>query len=777
MSIRFQSEFLNSPIDIDELLSYNTDGFDSTHLTLSITARDDNGATTEKDEEIPLFYIGELDKQKNQFSWNFKNYSKLEIYMQIEIIDNNGDIITRGEKFKKSLSITDTLFTDNLPSVTYKNDEYFYRLRVWCVDEAWDSYFPNRDGILFKIDKDYKELREITINGDIRYMNKFLMDKLTNKNYIDPSYIKKLINLICNPVNNRVFKLTTGTKGKYLLTNKFDAYGEEANFGVNGEKYQFTMKDINHFISDRHKLNAYVDGKKIFHRDNNSQNKLDGISRSYLKEGDIKDDSTIELETFRNPLIDYEEIKCTYIIQTKEDVENLYTKGITVKTDGIGKYFSHRDFSVYVRFKNSNSWKRVNPKRTKIIVNYFTEDRFSLEVIIKDNYIPKIGNEIMVVSNNITESMFFKTDAFNLMANYYQVPCYFVPVSHVTSNGEVVTEFMEDIENVEVFVNGYRLTPNDDFALINMQLHNQIPSMILFKDMTHFGSKIELTFRDYMKNSYFFFSEVPKREDNRAIITLQDDSYPLIDGTFTIYANNKKLNSTQYDIINSKSLILKNIGTRKNIMITFHYQEDDLLKRLIELYKKYPSKDDIKSKRIGQDKFIEEWLKTHSSEAIEETDQDKYIGLKYIYQLKDKYQYFEQLFNMIKNNIAPELDSNNNNLFTGLKESPVVMDYMKKLPTYFNHDISVNCNRSYNERRFEDNISLFNPGRSYLINTKVDRQFIQDKDCDFDCNEIGSIEFLTYLNENLSLVLPYLNNNILIDCNEPYDKVNYKGLK
>ncbi|PTU25794.1 hypothetical protein DA469_21895 [Bacillus subtilis] len=302
MSIRFQSEFLNSPIDIDELLSYNTDGFDSTHLTLSITARDDNGATTEKDEEIPLFYIGELDKQKNQFSWNFKNYSKLEIYMQIEIINNNGDVITRGEKFKKSLSITDTLFTDNLPSVTYKNDEYFYRLRVWCVDEAWDSYFPNRDGILFKIDKDYKELREITINGDIRYMNKFLMDKLTNKNYIDPSYIKKLINLICNPVNNRVFKLTTGTKGKYLLTNKFDAYGEEANFGVNGEKYQFTMKDINHFISDRHKLNAYVDGKKIFHRDNNSQNKLDGISRSYLKEGDIKDDSTIELETFRKPI-------------------------------------------------------------------------------------------------------------------------------------------------------------------------------------------------------------------------------------------------------------------------------------------------------------------------------------------------------------------------------------------------------------------------------------------------------------------------------------------
>jgi len=105
------------------------------------------------------------------------------------------------------------------------------------------------------------------------------------------------------------------------------------------------------------------------------------------------------------------------------------------------------------------------------------------------------------------------------------------------------------------------------------------------------------------------------------------------------------------------------------------------------------------------------------------------------------------------------------------------MDYLKKLPLYFNHHISVNANRAFNIRRFEDNVALFNPGRTYLIYKYSDNRFNNLIDCDFDCNVLGSVEFLTFLNENISLILPYLNNNILIDCNEPQDRDNYKGLK
>jgi hypothetical protein len=777
MGVLINSKYLDTPINIDEILSYNKDGFDKSRIYLTVTAKDELGASKEIQEEIKLYFIQNLVKNGNDFSWNFRNFSKVNIRMQIEIIDEKRNVINRGKVFEKGFNYDFINIQDTLPFKEYKDNHYYYRIRVFSLDEGWDEYFPSRRGILFNLEKDYKELKQKTINGDIRYINDWLMDKLTDETIIEPEYVKKLINLITNPVNNKVFKINNKTSGKYNTTSNFDSYGEENNFGIHDEKLHFTIDDVNNYIADKHHLNAYIDGKKVFHRDTKTQQKLDGISHSYLKKSDVKDGSIVELETFKSHLIDSESFMCKYLLQTQDDVEKLYTTGIEIKSNNIGSYHNENDFSVFVRFKNSNSWKRVNPIRTKLKINFKNDKKFSFTIIIKDNYVPKIGNEIMIVSNNVIDTMFYKTDAFNVLANYYQVPCYFVPVSHITENGEVITEFMDEVKNIEVYVNGYRLIPNVDFSLINVLLHTQIPTIILFKDMVHFGSKIEIVYHDHMDNTYFFFNQLPDRTDGRAVVTLPENSPPFIEGTFTIFANNKKLNYTQYDIINSRSLILKNVKTRKNIMIKFHYEENDLLKRLLELYKNYPPYEDIRAKNIGQDKFIDEYISKNPTQVINEEDKDYYVGLKYVYQLNDKYKYLEQIYEMIKNNISPNLDASNNNLFTNLKENPVIMDYMEKLPLYFNHHINVNCNRSYNVNRFEDNVALFNPGRSYLIHTTVDRFFDKELDCDFDCNKEDTVEFLTYLNENIPLILPYLNNNILIDCNDSYSKDNYKGLK
>ena len=778
MATLIQSSYLNTPINIDEILEYNRDGFDRTHLTINIAAKDEIGASGETTEEIPLYMIQNLVKSDNTFTWDFVNFSKVNIRMEVEIIDKKRNIVNSGTIIEKGFNYDITQLSDMLPFKEYKGNQYYYRLRVSCPDEGWDSYYPSRQGILFQLTKDYPELKEKTINGDIRYAYDWLMDNIDESQPIDPEYLKKLINLICNPVNNKNFHITSGTKGVYLRTGNFDSYGEESSFGINEQKMQFTVDDINHYIADTHLLNSYINGKKVFRRDNNTQMKLDGISRAFLKKSDIPDNGTVELETFKSHLINAEQYMCKYLLQTDEDVNKIYTSGVDIPNNNIGSYHDSRDFSIYVRFKNSNSWKRINSLRTKLTINFSNDKKFSFNVLAKDNYVAKIGNEIMVVSNNVIDAMFYKTDAFNKLANYYQVPCYFVPISHVTENGEVITEFMDDIKDTEVYVNGYRLTPNQDFALINIFLHTQIPSILLFQDMTFFNSKIEVVYHDYMDNTYFFFSELPDREDGRAVVTLQDGSPPLIEGTFTIFANNKKLTSEQYNIINSKSLILKDVETRKNVMICFQHEKDALLERFLGLYMTNPPAEDLEAQSIGQDVYINGYINSHETEVITETDEDYYVGLKYVYQLDEKYNYFEQMYDMIKDNIAIDLDANNSALFTNLKENPVALDKKPdSLPLYFNHDISVNCNRSFNVHRFEDNVALFNPGRSYLIFATVDRYFDKELDCDFDCNVEDSVEFLTYLNENIPLILPYLNNNILIDCNQAYDKANYKGLK
>ena len=781
MAIKSQSNYKNTPFDLDEVLYYNQSYFDKTRLELEVTAKDKKGGTSSEDHLVRLYTVDDIVKIENAIQWNFTNFSNVNIQMKLEIVDEKRNIVAVGELKEHALATKDAIMRDmTINFDLIPNGTYFYRIRTFCEAEGWNEYYPTKQGVLFEIDHYELGIKEKTIEGTFRYEGKWLMDKVKagEEHLVDPYYIRDLINTMCSPMNNRVFALNTAVKGSYYVKGKHDAYAQENSFGLHDVKLQFTMDDINELISDKYKMNAYVDGKKIFFTDVVTQQKLDGISRAYIQESDIpKDNSEVELETFRSHVIDSEEITCRYLLQTEEDVRNLYNDGILIKSDQIGSFHRSSDFSVFVKFKNSNFWKRVNPFRTKIAINFMGEKRYGLRVIIKDNYIPNIGNEIMIITNNIMNSMFYKTDAFNKLANYYQVPCYFVPVSHITSNGEVMTEFFDNIEHIEVYANGYRLIPEVDFTIVNIELHGQMPSMILFKDMTHFGSKIEVIYHDYMDNTYFFIRDIPARVDNRAIITLPENSPPFIEGTFTIFAQNKKLNYTQYDIINSRSIILKNVNTRKNVMIKFHHDNDDLLKRYLDIYKMYPPLEDRRAELIGQDNYIKEYLGDNKTQEIFETDVDYYIGLKYVYQLDDSYNYFEQIYDMIKNKVEPLLNANNLNLFKELKEAPVIMDYLKKLPLYFNHHISVNANRAFNIRRFEDNVALFNPGRTYLIYKYSDNRFNNLIDCDFDCNVQGSVEFLTFLNENISLILPYLNNNILIDCNEPQDRDNYKGLK
>jgi hypothetical protein len=775
MPFLYQSSLVETPINLDEVLALNKDGFDKTHLYLTLNATDEHGATREVEEKIPLFAVENLSLKDYHLTWQFRNYSKLSIDVELEVTNDRAEVVYRGDS--RSVGFKDSFIQMSDDINISRNGNFYYRLRLSCPDDGLNEYYPSREGVLFAVSKDLREISQTTIDGDFRNVSKFLMDNIPDGTVADPAYVKKLIDIICNPGISETYRITSGTRDKHLVTSKFDSYGQEASFGLNGDKFHFTLKEFEQYIAKKNVLNSYVDGKKIFPRDNNTQSKMDGISHSYLKESDIPENGTIEIESMTNHLIDSEKFVCKYLIQNQKDMHDIYNDGIQIAASNIGSYFSHRDLSVFVRFKNSSSWKRVNPKRAKITIHFSDDLRFSVNVKIMDSYVSKIGNEIMVVSNNITSAMYFKTEAFNKLANYYQVPCYFVPVTHVTEQGEVVTEFITEIDNVEVYVNGYRLIPDVDFALVNLELHEQIPSMILFKDMTHFGSKIEVIYRDHMENSYFFISEIEKRDDDRAVITLGENCPPFIKGTFTVFANNKKLHSGQYDIINYRSIILKDVDTRKNIMVKFYHEDDELLRRLLDIYSRNRSPEDKEADRIGQANYVNNWIGKNQTEAIEEKDDDAYLGLKYVHQLDDSYKYFDQLYDMVKSDVSIDLDASNRNLFTGLKSSPVVMDFMKSLPVYFNHHIYLNANRSYGVHQFEDNVSLFNPGRSYLIHKYVDEKLKQDEDPDINCGEVGSVEFLTYLNENMGLILPYLNNNILIDCNAPLDKENYKGLK
>jgi len=771
--------FQNSPIDINEIVKYNNGGFDKTRINVLIKATDTNNNTTDKEQVVNLYDINTLVKDPTTmtFSWMFINYGKPTIDMQLEILDSKKNVLLQSDTLSRGYTNTPTNISTSVVPKNFKVKELYYRVKLLCNADNWEEYYPSRHGVLFTFASDSSQLKEKTIYGDIRNDYDFLLNYLKDGVNIDQTILENMIDILTNPVDDKTFTVTDVNKKKYLTSSQYTSYAEENNFGMHDSKLEFPMDELNNHISNKYKLNSYINGKRVFHTDMHQQQKNDGLGTSYLQDHDIPTNSTIELETNKDSLINEEEFSCKYLLQTDEDVKNLYGDGITLYSGKIGSYHIPRDFSIFVKFRNSNYWKRVNPIRSNTTVNFLNERKYSITVVIQDNYIPVIGNEIMVMSNNLINNMYFRINEFNSMCEYYQVPCYFVPVSHVNESGEIVTEFMNDITNTEVYVNGYRLIPDVDFTLINICLHPQIPSIFLFKDMAAFGSKIDIVYLDEIENTYYFTNKLEDRLDNLAVLKIPDTLPPLIKGTFTVFANNKKISSDKIIVANSKTLIFNGINTRKNFMIKYHFTNNDTLQYLLDAYKKITTYQDSQTTLLGEDTYLANLVAENGIQTVSDVDNDTYLGVRYIYQLSTAYSYIKELFSKIKLSINSDLDCNSQDLFNTIKEKVVSVDITKNLPLYFNHNLHINCSRPYNEYRFEDNISIINPSRAYLLYKTADAHFDNNEDFDIDCNDTNVVEFLTYLNENIPIILPYVNNNILIDCNKTIKKENYIGLK
>lgn len=778
--------FQNVPIEIRDKILYNNNGigFEKTNLEITINARDIHGRTAEKSKTIKLWLISNLIKMNNiyEWKWDFINYSLVPINMQLEIIDENRQIIAQGKKITQAYNSIPITFRDKINYIPSRKDRIFYRIKLICYNEDWEYYYPSREGVLFQQLNPHQSIKEYTIDGDLRYEYDFMINKIKPTDIVSNDVLEKWIKKLVNPIDDKIYRVNTDEKEKYLLTSLYTAYGELNNFGLNGDKYRFPLKELDHYISKKYFLSAYIDGKKVYVTNRHTDQKLDGLATEYLLIDDIPDNTIVELESFSFDLIDEEHYSARRYIQSEQDMIDIYDKGITIPCDKIGRYHVPDDFILFVRFKNSNHWRRINPYRYKIRINYTnTNKAYSFQVTCLDTYVSKIGNELMIMNQYLLHRMYYKTEMYNKYCEYYQVPCYYVPVSHVGENGEIFTEFMSNVdnENVEVYVNGYRLYPLIDYTIVNMELHQQVPSIFLFKDTLNFGSKIEIVYLDELKNQYAFMNKLEDRQDGLAIWRLDNLGLPpLLQGTFTIFANNRKLNYSQYDIIDSKTLIFKNINTRRNFLLKFHYTDDPYLLQLYNKYKVAPKEKDIQVQLMGFERYISNYVSSHNIlPVIDDLLADKYLGLKYIWQLNDIYDYFKEIYLRIV--LQPEsnifFQCNNRDAFVNIKMNPILtVDSSKPLPTYFNHDIRINANRHWSIHNYEDNVSFFNPSRTYLAFQNSDHAFKNGENYRINCNNNEASIFDIYMNENIPLIIPYLNNDIEINCNKTVDIDDFK---
>lgn len=778
--IEIEKNFQPVPTVIDDVLKYGKKYLNNV-LIYNIKTIDSQGEETLITLTKKNFFIDNITKESNsfKFNWSFLNYSTNEITFCLEIIDDKYNLLYQSDYFVRGYQVPLKFYKVFIPlGYLNRNKKYYYRVRAFNNKEIYNYYFPNQRGNeILDIDK-LKQLFEKNIDGGEAFIDNYI-DKKINEGTLSNDSIKYFLTLLTNPIDNSIIRVDNNSEN-YVNNSIFSNYAENLNEILHGKKSKFSLKEDKHFKSNNYLTEMFIDGKKMFSTDYIAKEKFDGLVNSYINSDVINQDSVIELESYYHSIKDSEKILCKYLLKDENDIKDLYSKGINVYSKKIGSYHRESDLIVFVKFRNSNSWQRVNPFRTKLDIHYNKENSFYITVRIKDNYITKPGTELMIVSNNILKKVFFKIDALNKLSKDYQVPCYFIPYSFITDSGEFINDLSNDLENIDIFIDGYRLYNDVDYTVLNPIKHLQLPSMILFKDIVNFDSKIEIVHRNSAKNSIYFSNSLIMN-NNKSYIVLPDGYFPFIDKTFSVYINNRKVPEDCYRIINKKTLALENISSNKNILVKFYYEENNkLTEKLLQLYNQNENIEDKMLDLNGVQYCIDEWLKNNKQNDFKEKITENYIGLKYISQLSIYFKWLKTLYDSTKENKIIGFDANNDNLYQYPKKN-LLIKIKENLPTYFNHLIKLNANRDYSSNRMEDNISITNISRIFQIFNYVDT-YLKEKpneDIPLDCNKDDSTIFDVFLNENVPIIVPYINNNILIDCNNTIDinnfEINNKG--
>lgn len=144
-------EYVQTPLDFEIKKSYNIHELDFTRLIVHIDSLDEGQSMTTLTETINLFEIQNLYRDYDKFYWLFRNYSKLPIVMQVEILDDEGYLAGAGSIMNVGTQLDYREFREIVDFKYYDDGRYFFRIRLSTPNETWVSYYPNINGLPFEI--------------------------------------------------------------------------------------------------------------------------------------------------------------------------------------------------------------------------------------------------------------------------------------------------------------------------------------------------------------------------------------------------------------------------------------------------------------------------------------------------------------------------------------------------------------------------------------------------------------------------------------------------
>lgn len=769
--MKIVNQSTTNDFDVSTLLANNIENINKAKVNITSSFIDKEGNETIKKDIINMYRLYNFSQIPSElsFKYSFENLSNVELEILVEIYEENGTNIKYSESvYYNRVNIIDDIIEIN--DVLFNSKEnYYYRFIVSCKDEDWTETY---DGILLTGIDDYIYILDESVLGGFSNVNlDFNVGEIT-----DPEYIKKLLIFYTNPKEEYEYIIDRDMESIIPLNNytnyanRNDVYiGKPYEFGLYNNIDRLNIENISYIV--------HKNGKKLNPNEYTIEQGYDGLDKLYINRNKLERNDRLSITGIKADVFLNENHICKLTISDKDEINKLHTNGLVIKSHKIGSLSNGQDLFVYIRRKGETLSTRINPKRYHCIVEYNGKNRYGVRIYLQDNSVI-IGDELFVVEGRIVDENIFKVDSLNNPNDFNIVPCFYLPLSQITKNtGEFENKIDYLLENLSIFVNGYRLYNELDYILLQPSIHLELPIMILFKDIIPFGSTIECVNTASLENSFYFINEVQSYSNlDTAFIVLPENSYPLIETCFEVFCNNKKVPEKDYTIINKRILCFNKLTSKKNVCIKFYYRKskyicngnENFTDVLLNMYNKYPNEADAKLNTMTPQQIINEYVnKPGFIVDIKETDKDIYNGLKYINQLDKQFDFLYDFYNELKENRIIDFDCNNMNRFSSSDKNIPING--RKLPALFNHDININFNNNLSGEVFKDNISIINTGRMYQIYDYFDscRENIGvNDDIILDCNDLNTFEYDVNLNENIRHNLPYINNDINIDCNK-----------
>ena len=386
----------------------------------------------------------------------------------------------------------------------------------------------------------------------------------------------------------------------------------------------------------------------------------------------IKNDHFYSVEAVLNSTANYstEEIVAKRIVTSEEEVQELYAGKFAMTINCNGSNLNNSDFFVFVRFLHASYYTRIDRGYFEIYRN--SSNNNIVYVKLDNTVLASINSEIILTTVDVERTITLNTDKDS------NDPYYYVPLVKYDKVGNMQTFYVTDVSKFDVFINGFALIPGKDYSLVNCSLHSHMPSMIVFGQGVEPGSKIEINFLD----DDVYSTLIIDNKSNSDIIEIKDNTNLFVSNTFIIYVNNRKLDNTQYSIIDRKHLKIL-IANRRNVVIKFQYKNYDNMRQIIDLLH-------------SSDKFMNQ-EEISDNEKITQFSSDVYHG--------------------------------------------------------------IDDSKGY--------------GKAYQILGFADESFKLEEDVIYDCNKDNVNIIDTPINTGIMYNLDYFNNNLIIDCNNGYDRDDY----